>query len=216
MIISHRLKFAFFRVPKTGTTTAQFFLRCSGAFDEEDILSGMGEHGFAPTDGLLTEPRDIVTQAHYTPAQAVEHGLITLEQLREYKTVSFIRNPYDRQLSAYIHGVGIVCDPTYIKRLIKDAPRRGILQAQQSDWFYIDGELVVEPMLFNDYESHLRELLAYVGGIDFPIIPPMNARNAAKKEYTMEEWMNPEFMAFIEDKYARDIELYEDTKWQRN
>ena len=41
MIISHRLKFVFFRTPKTGSTTAEFMLRLCGAFDDNDVMTVM-------------------------------------------------------------------------------------------------------------------------------------------------------------------------------
>ena len=44
MIISHSKKFVFFRVAKTGSTTAEVMLRMSGAFDTAaDILTGTRE-----------------------------------------------------------------------------------------------------------------------------------------------------------------------------
>ena len=46
MIISHRLKFAFFRVPKTGSTTMEFMLRLSDVFDQNDMLSASLQGGF--------------------------------------------------------------------------------------------------------------------------------------------------------------------------
>ena len=40
MIISHRKKFAFFRVPRCGSTTSEFMLRISDAFDDDvDIMT---------------------------------------------------------------------------------------------------------------------------------------------------------------------------------
>ena len=64
----------------------------------------------------------------------------------------------------------------------------------------------------DQYEDNLRSLIKYVGGIDFPMLPGLNGRGHILKEYTMEEWMTPEFVAFVEDKYWQDIELYNKTK----
>lgn len=208
MIISHRHKFAFFRPPKTGTTTATFFLRICGAFDNNDIMSGMHGNGLAPTTGLNQE--EYVDEAHYTPTQAITAGLITLEQLREYRSVAILRDPVKRQLSALIHQTGRFCDPSYISMWVKkyDGDLSGILQRPQSEWFYVDGELILEPLLMDNYEDNLRNIIKHVGGIDFPLIPSMNSRDVTRENYPMSEWLTPEFIEFVEDKYADDITLY--------
>lgn len=221
MIISHRLKFAFFRPPKTGTTSTSFYLRICGAFDDNDTLSGIPTHGLKPTKNLSRKNNgiDIVTQAHYTPAEAVDAGFITIEQLREYKSVAFLRDPFRRTLSAIIHQSGRFCDPSFIKHYITNYTelinKNGLLNSSQSDWFYIEEELVLEPLAMDDYENELRSLIKYVGGIDFPLLPPLNARPRVIAEYPMEEWMSPEFIAFVKDRYSKDIMLYEQVKLEK-
>jgi len=217
MIISHRHKFAFFRPPKTGTTTAMFFLRICGAFDDSDTLSGMPTHGLKQSIDLPYAEHDwvIVENAHATPEKAIELGLITIEQLREYRTLAFIRDPYRRTLSAFIHAVGRFCDPSYIKHHIeKHSPTEpdGLLTRGQSAWFYVDGELVVQPMLMDNYENNLREMIRYVDGIEFPVIPSMNARHRARDAYPIDEWISPEFIDHVKTRYAQDIELYNNCK----
>lgn len=208
MIISHRHKFAFFRPPKCGTTTATFFLRICGAFDERDTLSGMYGNSLTPTSDLDQEEYTI--EAHYTPAEAINAGLITLDQLREYRSVAILRDPFKRQLSALIHQTGRFCDPSYISMWVEkyDGDFSGILQVPQSAWFYIDGELVLEPLLMDNYERNLREIISYVGGCDFPLIPSMNSRDKTREGYPMREWMTPEFIAHVNKNYSADIALY--------
>ena len=216
MIISHRHKFAFFRPPKTGTTSAAFFLRICGAFDGDDTLSGMQEHGLKPSKNLSQDVVKYTTFAHFTPKQAIDEGLITLDQLREYKSVAYIREPFKRTLSAIIHQTGRFCDPTYITGYIEHGQeyiaKNTLLNRPQSAWFYVDGELILEPMLMDNHELHLRSMIDYVGGISFPMLPALNGRGNTRSNYAMEEWLTPEFIAFVNDKYADDIVLYNQTK----
>lgn len=212
MIISHRQKFAFFRPPKNGTTTATFFLRICGAFDEHDTLSGMRPQGMAPSANL--DQDEYVAEAHYTPKQAIDAGLITLDQLREYRSVAVLRNPVNRTLSALIHQSGRFCDPSYISLIVNnyEGDFSRLLEMRQSDWFYVDGELVLEPLLMDNYESHLREIINHVGGVDFPVLPTMNERSKTRGYFTMEQWLTPEFLDFVHTNYADDISLYNTIK----
>jgi hypothetical protein len=89
-----------------------------------------------------------------------------------------------------------------------DGDFSGILQVPQSAWFYIDGELVLEPLLMDNYERNLREIISYVGGCDFPLIPSMNSRDKTREGYPMREWMTPEFIAHVNKNYSADIALY--------
>jgi len=62
MIISHAKQFAFFRIPKTGSTTAEFMLRQSGGLDESEIIATVGFGGLPSSVNLPDKYTDNVVR----------------------------------------------------------------------------------------------------------------------------------------------------------
>lgn len=170
MIISHRLKFAFFASQKTGSKAVGLFLRLSGIFDKNDIMI---MQPFPATRSVSIElPAynigDYSTYKvnHMTPSDAIEAGFITLEQLREYDCYAFLRNPKDRYISSrasmMIGRKGNIAMPG--NRVSGVAP-------PQYKFFYVGDEQVVTPLDFDKYEDELRMLLKKLGGYEHMDIP---------------------------------------------
>lgn len=201
MIISHRLKFAFFRVPKTGSTTAETILRLSGAFDDNDYMTpNLGLQSTIPEDvcEALKEsfrgqmPSDVRKNpdafetvfnnsvwsfiSHLTPSDAIKHGLITLEQLREYKCYAFVRSPRDRYLSAYLQTLGSSF-PTaggFQETVMNDRQFGGLLVKPMVDYFLVDGERVLDPLWFGNFDNEIKKVIGEIGGFVFKEIPRLN------------------------------------------
>lgn len=226
MIISHRHKFAFFRIPKTGTTTAQVMLRMCGAFDDTDTMTPSNVGQLDPVNIPYGRDIDPIVSMdglrsfnHVTPAVAIEYEMITLEQLREYDCYSFVRDPYKRHLSAICHLLGRHVTPKQVHRLLdntleghemhpKVARGIGLVGKPQVDYFFVDGEQVVEPLNFSNYQSELRRMIKRVGGIDFPLIPKFNARTAWHDAFTADEFWTDEYRERFAKTYADDIAFY--------
>ena len=84
MIISHRHKFAFFRIPKTGSTTVAFMLRMCDVFGDDDVVTNAPVGGFPPINCDPTiRGEDGGTSPHMTPQEAVAAGFIMVAQLQE-------------------------------------------------------------------------------------------------------------------------------------
>ena len=213
MIISHEKEFAYFRSPKTGTTSAMFYLRSCGGLTDKDIVSGMPGFDLPPVN--LPVPQFPARQAHMTPATAVAEGLITVEQLKRYNSFCVIREPYDKMLSSFIHIVRRYCNPSSINSAInsKDGEevlikKAGLLFTQQANWFKVDGELVVQPLLMEDYEINLRGMIKLIGGVSPPVMPSLNSRKETRYNHTEEEWMTTDFVRFVDAHFQEDFELY--------
>lgn len=191
MIISHRHKFAYFRNPKTGSTTTSFMLRMCGAFNEQDVMAPVNVGKFAGHNvgwdlRDFREKGDLYLRAmHMTPAECVEAGYITKDQLREYNCYAFVRNPYDRITSGLFHVCGAHAGKEQIVGIVNKiidgaeferAKSVDLVTLPQHHYFFIDGEQVVEPLDFRKYEAETRKMIEVVGGIDFPVFPRMNAR----------------------------------------
>lgn len=228
MIISHVKKFAYFRTPKTGSTTQEFMLRISGAFnDESDVLTNtpVGQLGhqnlpnYRNEDGKLNNPW-LEYNAHITPQVALEQGLMTMDQFREYDCYAFMREPRKRHLSGIVHALGRHVAPEDVHRVLNTTlaemdghPNQkrllGLLTIPQSEYFYVNGELLIQPLKFSDFQNELRKIIKRVDGIDFPVIPRMNARSAWRDNFTEEQFWTPEYIERFEYSYREDIRLFE-------
>lgn len=162
MIISHRLKFAFFASQKTGSKAVGLILRLSGIFDENDILIAQPFPATRtaiielPAYNLGKHQSHIVN--HMTPERAIEAGFITLEQLREYDCYAFLRDPEERWLatraSMQMGRNGNIAMPG---RRVAGVP------PPQFEFFFVGDEQVVTPLDFGNYEQEIRKMLDHLG-----------------------------------------------------
>lgn len=215
MIISHRLKFAFFRSPKTGSTTTELILRMCGVFDEDrDVVSAMPRYGL--TGDHAGEP-------HLSPSEAIEKGFLTIEQAREYKMFATLRDPYGRAVSIFGHAhqrlSGINNKDVFEEMTLRDA-EFGLLEKPQVDYFYVGDEQVCEPVDFRDFASSVKSFLkndvgSLPGGatpIEFPVIPNFNVTGGKGPSHNRVAWIdhvNPKVKQRLATKYAADITLWE-------
>lgn len=171
MIISHRLKFAFFANQKTGSKAVGIVLRLSNIFDENDILIAqpfpatrtarieMPEYNLGGYGTRLVN--------HFTPQKAIDAGFITLEQLREYDCYAFLRNPKDRfmaiRASMQVNRDG---------KFAKPGKRVAGIGTPQHEFFLVDGEQVVTPLDFENFEAGVRMMVEKLGGhqMDIPAV----------------------------------------------
>lgn len=172
MIISHRLKFAFFANQKTGSKAAGIMLRLSGVFNEHDILINQPFLATRTVDirlpGYNLGDKNWSQVNHMTPEQAINAGFITLEQLREYNCFAFLREPEERfhatRISMMRNRYG---QAEYKKRM-------GGVPPAQYDFFHVDDEQVVTPLDFRKYDDELRRLYYLLDApyrhLDFPVV----------------------------------------------
>lgn len=245
MIISHRLKFAFFRVPKCGSTTSEFMLRLSNALDDDDIMTQcfggfrmqnvpaelrdrivrrrqriaggnmrmLEESGGQPE--ALPETGEVtgINVAHITPAEAIGQGMITIEQLREYKCYAFLREPLDRYVSAFIFGGGPLAVPEImLKSVLKPEFNLGLVEREQWKWFFVDDEQVVDPLDFSRYADELKRIIVEIGGFPFTHIPRINPASGRMNNVPNDEYYDEEGRTLITAKFTRDIAMWEENR----
>ena len=171
MIISHRLKFAFFANQRTGSKAVGIVLRLSNIFDENDILIAQPFPATRTANIRIPEYNlgkyGTALVNHFTPQKAIDAGFITLEQLREYDCYAFLRNPRDRfmaiRASMQVNRKGMFAKPG--KRMASPG-------TPQHEFFFVGDEQVVTTLDFDDFEAGVRMMVEKLGGtqMDIPSI----------------------------------------------
>jgi len=186
MIISHRRKFAFFANLKTGSKAVGSLLRAAGDFNQSDICS---RQPYASTrtakifhPGYNVELIDAHlgrSNIHFTPTDAIENGLITLEQLREYNCFAIFRDPEARHYA--IQYAALRNDPHDTVDNFRHLQFR---------WFEVEGEQVVSALNFTDWEASVKTILE-AAGVKCPIpqmeevtvVNPQGCREYKRADY---------------------------------
>ena len=245
MIICKSLNFAFFRAPKTGSTTTTFLLRLGRVWPEDAIMSytpygDFPEQNFISPITFMRDPltwkpeldpngnpitdQGIVYEypyfAHTTPQQMVDKGIITIDELKSMNAYSFVRNPIDRMLSAAVHVVGRHATPrTILAMLDKQFPTKlhpkkrrtmGMTSIPQADYLYVNGEMVIKPILSTPFRDAVDTLCDASGIPRYAHMPRLNNRPAWKDDFEKQDFWNDEIVARYKESNAEDWRVWEE------
>ncbi len=208
MIIDHEKEFCFFRIPKTGSTTAECVLRLTEAFGPDAIMSETKILQFPAQNLDVDHP----LPQHITPKEAIDFGLITLEQLRRYKSFAFIRDPFDRAVSSYCHKNGRFAFPDDFRKQVEAFTFWGILGVRQSDYLEMAGELVLIPLSFARFDANMHKLIALVGGHQFKQIPRLNVSASRRDFGETRDFIDPVSEGILREHYGADFSIYKGTE----
>jgi Sulfotransferase family len=203
MIISHRHRFVFFAIPKTGTHSIRQALRPHLA---EDDLEQVG----------LFENR----QFPFPELARLRHGHINVEQIRPalgaerfgvYFKFAFVRNPFDRYVSycAFISrdsGQFSAAPRDFMKRVLTELrPIEHLLFRPQ--WEFIsnaDGQLAIDFVArFEHMQQHYREICSRLGIADAPL---QRSNESGRGDYR--DYYDEELKALVADAYGEDCRRF--------
>lgn len=227
MFISHKLKKALFRVPKTGSSTMAFVLRFANRTHPTDIATEMMLGGFKGSNtidyrdmirkgagrtavGKLIETRGGMPQ-HLTPQGAIDNGYITQEQVEEYQVFVCCRDPYQRRVSAFLHSHKRMPLIEDFRSDLETSREYGLLVRPTVDYAYCGGKMIADLLDFDDYVNETKRMLAAFGGDIFPLIPKMNVSNPnvfVNAVETKEDYWTEELKELIQERDADDFALW--------
>ncbi len=203
MIISHRHKFIFFAVPKTGTHAVRFALRPHlGKDDEEQV-------------GLYVKRR--MPQAELAK---LRHGHITCQQAKSvlgdevwdnYFKFAFVRNPFDRFVSycAFLkrQNRAFQKDPLpRMKETLQSPQAHGHILFRPQSELLCDGQgnvMVDFVGRYEDFQNYFDEACFRIG------IPtqPLEHVNASRHR-NFWEYYDEELKEAVAEFYRKDLEIF--------
>jgi hypothetical protein len=205
MIISHRHRFIFFAIPKTGTHSVRQALRTHlGPDDLEQV--GLFENKRFP----FPEFADI------------RHGHLTAQQIRpvlgdamyrDYFKFAFVRNPFDRFVSycAFISrqsGAFAAAPREFMAHvLLKLRPEHHILYRPQAEFVTAaDGTLDIDFVGRNETMQASYDAICARLGLPTTALDRVNS-TAPRRSYT--EFYTPRLVDLVARQYADDLRLFD-------
>ena len=227
MYLSHKYKFLFLRTPKTASSSlSDFFIN---NIDDPSAIYTEVEDANIP--GTLSE--DIVGKYrpyafyHFTISQLIAEGVLTLEQAKEYKVFSVLRDPVDRAKSFY-----------YFYKKFRDVGTPPSIEQYRS-WCYPgtaifnnDNNSGIQQMtlsvhnneLLGDfwlYENLNKEVARFMDSLGLPNAELPQHKTGLRKNVREEIQFEQKDLQAIKNTFSADVEMYRrlvnpPIKWERN
>lgn len=203
MILSHRHRFIFFAVPKTGTHSVRRALRAHlGAEDQEQV--GLFERKALP----------------YPELAAIRHGHISAREAQPvlgpdvfggYFKFAFVRNPFDRFVSycAFISrdsGEFHAAPGAFMRRILREAsPQQAPLFRAQHE-FLVDAEGRLAMDQIGRTEEMQDAYAAICRRLELPAIALDRVNSSTHRDFR--EYYDAELVERVSDVYRRDLDLF--------
>ena len=203
MIISHKFRYIFFAIPKTGTHSVRQALR-----------QHMGEQDLEQV-GLFVQKK-----FPFPEFRDIGHGHLSARQIRpvlgdeiftNYTKFAFVRNPFDRFVSycAFMgRGTGhFEANPTgFMKYIIREQrPVDHLLfQPQHSFVTDADGKVAMDIVGRNEtMQSSFDEICRHAGMPETTL-----GRVNSSQHRTYHEYYDRDLIGWVSDYYRKDLELF--------
>lgn len=224
MYLSRKHKLLFIAIPRTASNSTQRALLNSDITDPTDIVYSLGR-----------DPRDFdsIEKYHISPQAMVDSGIISLDELLEYKCFGFVREPLERWVSSvflarYTGVLDNSVDPLeQMCDLVRNGPnprpfaRNGKSpEFRQPDYkpftyrkfLYVGDTKVLDVYQWKDVETVtnniLSEKLGYYVSVDFPHIKMNPEGVPAQFREPIENWFPTDCREKLLSYFSEDIEIY--------
>lgn len=218
MYVSHKYKLIFLRTPKTASSSlSEFFIR--NIPDPNAIYTPVEDSNIPGTldKSIINRYKINFKYYHFTIEDLINNGIITKDQALNYKCISVIRDPFDRQKSFYYFyrkwkGRGKPASVEQYKALTSKGTFLGEPNSaiRQSDFLKLNGRYIGNYWLYENIDQEIQKLM---NKLNLPITHPLprhktNFRNDRKNEIEFDKAIKDDIVAAFKE----DIQLYNEVK----
>jgi len=186
-------------------------------FVKELGLAGEAEVGKLVGLKLPDWVKKCILLHHLTPTHLVRLGLLTEQQLTDFHTFGFVRDPLEKWVSDQflIRHLANVNLPVleYLTAFIRNGKFRNkhpIVASKMKEYFFHDGVQVATAYPYLDVESVVGDVIASKGGSRPDPFPREGLLNVVPQEFRepIETWMPEDCVSALQEHYADDIAFY--------
>lgn len=217
MYISHKYKIIFLRTPKTASSSlSEFFIRNipdpAAIYTpvEDSNIKGQG------TANLQAKYSRNFKYYHFTLEDLINEKVITKQQARDYRVISVVRDPVDRQKSFFFFyskwkARGRPVDLNLYKTIAPNGtftgePNSALLQ---SSFGLLDGEYVGEYWLYENLSEHLSNLMK---DLNLQTVHPLVSHKSGFRKNKPDIKFDGECLNKMKDVFEKDFKLYNELK----
>jgi len=198
MIISHKHKFIFIRVPKTASTSIQLAL--GKICGPGDIVSAFREPNIAPDH----HPRNDEGYVPHTAARKIKRK-ITPEIWNRYFKFAFERNPFDKMVSQYHMKISKGYDKSFKEFCLECAG--GVRSFRKGIELYSKGGKIVVDFI-GKYENLNEDFNFVCEKLNLPKLELTRERARPRKEKDYRKYYDDETRKIVEERFSREIKLF--------
>lgn len=214
MYISHKYKLIYLRSPKTGSSSlSEFFIK--NIPDPSAIYTPVEDSRIPGTvsRNLIAKYKSNYKFYHFTVEDLFKENIITEEMIKDYKIISVLRDPVDRQKSFFYFygkwkGRGQPLTLNHYKEwapngYFNNEPNSAI---KQTDFLKFKNTYVGEFWLYEDLNNNLIELMKQ---LRIEIKHPLpNHKSNFRKVRQNEVTFDSQIMDKLLEVFAPDFEMY--------
>ena len=208
MIISHRLKYMFVHLPKTGGTSIRTLLTTRSYLFKVDVAGRW--HNITEEEYRICPNVTPKLWTHSTLAEGINYLQDEGYNHQGYFKFLFIRNPWDMMVSSYEYHKQIIAKQENISK----ENLKGIMSANLKDFLTTRDRNYYKSFLLDDYtfdfigkfENLQEDFNVACDKIGIPRQKLPHKNKSKHKHYT--EYYDDETRQIVAEKYAKDIEYF--------
>ena len=215
MYLSKKYKLLFLRTPKTGSSSTSEFL-IKNIDDPDAIYTEIDDTGIPGTlNPHIVNRNRPFKYFHFSLNDLIREGVITPDIIMNYRCISVLRNPVDRQKSFYYFmkkwwAPNTVATLEEYKSFSPDGyslRREYNTMLKQTDLLMFEGKLRGEFWLYENLETELYKLM---DNLNIEIKHPLpQHKSGFRKDRATEIQFDDEVMTSLRNHFKLDFETYE-------
>ena len=205
MLVSSKHNFLFLRVPKTGSTSAVFYLLDSGLIDDNDLYGNKTAKKVKKLTAQVSPEMGnsvIKDETAITKFSHQKHKNIISDYpfLADYTSIATVRNPVNKIMSAALMLNNKADEIELNKNIELILSSRGIFSVSQSE--FVGDDTILWPA--EHLKSNIESFILSKGG---RVRGEWRCRSNGSEKYI--SMISPENMKQIYKMYSNDFELWE-------